>query len=46
MRHHKLVVSKNCVTPTPRSVLKEMLEAEAEDLGVDLAIDFDHMPDR
>ncbi len=46
MRQHKPVVYKNCVTPTPKSVLKEMLEAEAEDLGLDLRMDFDHMPDR
>jgi hypothetical protein len=46
MRQHKLVIYKNCVTPPPRSTLKEMLEAEADDLGLDLGMDFDHMPDR
>jgi hypothetical protein len=46
MRHNKLFVYKNCVTPPPRSVLKEMLETEAEDQDLDLGMDFDHMPDR
>ena len=40
------MIYKNCVTPPPRSVLKEMLEVEADAQEINLGMDFDHMPDR